>query len=88
MGVAAPTLIVGLGWAPQRALIASHKIASHVPVVNTGLVAAVHRLLPLAGFSHALGAIGVSAHRAHTSGLASCANMWSPVATASGAERA
>lgn len=51
MGVAAPTLIVGLGWAPQRALIASHKIASHVPVVNTGLVAAVHRLLPLAGFS-------------------------------------
>jgi hypothetical protein len=87
MGVAAAILIVGLGWAPQRALIALHRVASPVPVVNTGLVAAIRRLLPLAGISHALGATGVSAHRAHISGLASCANMWNPIATASGTER-
>jgi len=90
MGVTAAMLVVGLGWVPQRALIVSHRIVSPVPVVNTGLaVAASHRLLPLVGLSHALGATGVSVHRrAHTSGPASCAIMWSPVATASGTEKA
>ncbi|KAG2118376.1 hypothetical protein DEU56DRAFT_761258 [Suillus clintonianus] len=56
MGVAAPKLIVILGLAPQRALIASHRIASPIDVVITGLaVVASRRLLQLVGFSHALG---------------------------------
>lgn len=83
MGIAAPILVVGLGWAPQHALIALHRIASSVPVVNTGLaVVASRRLLPLVGSSHALGATDASVYRARTSRLAMHAIMWNPVATA------
>ncbi|KAG1750179.1 hypothetical protein EDB19DRAFT_95999 [Suillus lakei] len=85
MAVSAAILVAGpfCPTAPKCALSALHRIASPAHVVGTELVVAASRSLrPFVGFSRVLGAINVSAHRAHTSGLASCADVWDSATTA------
>ncbi|KAG1821169.1 uncharacterized protein BJ212DRAFT_1297587 [Suillus subaureus] len=77
MVVSAPTLVAGpFGTATPKIAFPAH-------VVGTGLAAVASRSLrPFVGFLRALGAFSVSAHGAHTSMLASYADVWDSVMTA------